>query len=90
MAKGMTQSELATAVGLTRTSITNIEKGRQKLLVHTLLDIALSLDVECARLITFDNVDTSSTALLNIPDNVGEKDRAKIESVILLSKRKGR
>jgi Zn-dependent peptidase ImmA (M78 family) len=29
---------LATAIGLTRTSITNIEKGRQKLLLHTALE----------------------------------------------------
>jgi transcriptional regulator with XRE-family HTH domain len=37
---GLTQEELADAVGLSRTSINNIEKARQKLLVHTLFDIA--------------------------------------------------
>ena len=37
---GRTQEEVARAVSLTRTSLTNIEKGRQKLLVHTFANIA--------------------------------------------------
>lgn len=37
---GLSQSDLALAVGLTRSSISNIEKGRQKMLIHTLLEIA--------------------------------------------------
>lgn len=40
---GLTQEALASLVSLTRTSITNIERGRQKLLVHTLVDIAVAL-----------------------------------------------
>jgi transcriptional regulator with XRE-family HTH domain len=40
---GLSQAELARSIGLTRSSISNIEKGRQKMLVHTLLDIAVSL-----------------------------------------------
>lgn len=42
---GLTQETLASRVSLTRTSVTNIEKGRQKLLVHTLMDIAAALEV---------------------------------------------
>lgn len=38
--RGLTQAQLAQRVSLSRTSITNIEAGRQKLLVHTLLTIA--------------------------------------------------
>jgi transcriptional regulator with XRE-family HTH domain len=41
----VTQEELAQRINLTRTSITNIEKGRQKIQVHTLFDIAAALDV---------------------------------------------
>jgi len=41
----VTQEGLAERVNLTRTSITNIEKGRQKIQVHTLFDIAAALDV---------------------------------------------
>ncbi len=48
---GITQEELARRVGLTRTSITNIERGRQKVLVHTLYAISEALN-------------TSPTALL--------------------------
>ncbi len=33
---GWTQDELAKKVGLTRTSITNIEAGRQRILLHDL------------------------------------------------------
>jgi DNA-binding XRE family transcriptional regulator len=40
---GRTQEDVARAVSLTRTSLTNIEKGRQKLLLHTFADIATFL-----------------------------------------------
>jgi transcriptional regulator with XRE-family HTH domain len=42
---GLTQKDLADKVDLTRTSVTNIELGRQKLLVHTLVEIAEALDL---------------------------------------------
>lgn len=42
---GMTQSELARRVGMTRTSISNIESGRQRLQIHTLYDVARALDI---------------------------------------------
>jgi transcriptional regulator with XRE-family HTH domain len=42
---GMTQGELARLVGMTRTSISNIESGRQKLQIHTLYDVARALEV---------------------------------------------
>jgi len=38
--KSLSQDALASAVGLTRSSISNIEKGRQKPLLHTLIDIS--------------------------------------------------
>jgi transcriptional regulator with XRE-family HTH domain len=47
----LSQSELAAAVGLTRTSIVNIERGRQKILLHTLFDFAEALDVHPGTLI---------------------------------------
>ena len=50
-AAGMAQATLAEAIGLTRTSISNIEKGRQKMLVHTLLDIARALSVQPTELL---------------------------------------
>lgn len=44
--RGLTQMELAEASALTRTSIVNIERGRQRFLVHTLLDLARVLRVD--------------------------------------------
>jgi transcriptional regulator with XRE-family HTH domain len=49
--RGLTQEGLASLVALTRTSITNIEKGRQKLLLHTLVDLATALQVAPADLL---------------------------------------
>lgn len=50
----MNQAELARRVGLSRTSVTNLELGRQSLLVHQLVSIANALGVEPASLITID------------------------------------
>jgi transcriptional regulator with XRE-family HTH domain len=47
----LTQEALAAAVSLTRTSITNIEKGRQNLLVHKLIEIAQVLQIAPADLL---------------------------------------
>lgn len=47
----ITQEALASTVALTRTSIVNIEQGRQQLLLHTLVDIARALQVQPADLI---------------------------------------
>lgn len=41
---GLTQDELAQKVGLTRTSITNIEQGQQKIQIHTLYEMAHALN----------------------------------------------
>lgn len=48
---GLTQAELASAISLSRTSVTNIEKGRQQILLHTLCDLASALQVNPARLL---------------------------------------
>lgn len=50
--RGMTQATLASLVGLTRASIVNIERGRQKFLVHTLVQMARALDIPAAELLS--------------------------------------
>jgi len=50
-AAALTQGLLAQHVGLTRTSITNIERGQQKIQVHTLYAIAEALNVRVATLL---------------------------------------
>lgn len=47
----ITQERVGKAVGLSRTSITNIEKGRQPVLIHLLLKIAGVLNVDHATLL---------------------------------------
>lgn len=44
--KNVTQEELGKRVDLSRTSITNIEKGRQRVLLHQMVEIAQALDAE--------------------------------------------
>ncbi len=51
----LTQEALAKKAALTRTSIINIEKGRQQVLVHTLVDIARALDVPVVDLLLVTN-----------------------------------
>src|SRR5580698_3394394 len=43
-ARGLSQDGLAKAVGLKRPSMSNIERGRQNILLHTFCDIADTLD----------------------------------------------
>jgi transcriptional regulator with XRE-family HTH domain len=54
---GLRQDDLALRVGLSRGSIANIETGRQKMLLHTLIDIARALNVPAVYL--FAGVDSS-------------------------------
>lgn len=48
---GMSQEVLATKVGLSRTSITNIERGRQSVFVHQLFSFAEALGIGPATLL---------------------------------------
>jgi transcriptional regulator with XRE-family HTH domain len=48
---GLTQSELAQRVGVTRNSIASIEKGRQGVLIHTLHSIASALGIPSTSLL---------------------------------------
>jgi transcriptional regulator with XRE-family HTH domain len=57
--RGLTQKALASLVSLTRTSITNIERGKQKLLLHTLVELAEALKLPPSKLLA-DAVDPSS------------------------------
>jgi transcriptional regulator with XRE-family HTH domain len=47
----MTQAELGDRIGLSRTAVTNIECGRQRLLVDQLVEIAEALGVPAAELL---------------------------------------
>jgi len=61
----LTQEALARKASLTRTSIINIEKGRQQILLHTLVDISRALQVPISDLIP--NTDDLEIALRDKP-----------------------
>lgn len=50
-AKGITQEQLARAVGLSRPSVVNIERGKQPLQVHAFVDIARAIGARPSDLI---------------------------------------
>ena len=52
----LTQEELAEKLGMSRTSVTNIERGRQQILVHTLFSIAAALKMQVRQLLPEDEV----------------------------------
>lgn len=47
----VTQAELARLLGLSRTSVANIEAGQQRVMAHNLLDLARALGVPVSKLI---------------------------------------
>jgi len=75
--KRLTQDELASMIGLKRASITNVESGRQQLLVHTLLQIADSLGISPDRFLA----KRPAGAELEMPSNVSASVRNWILTV---------
>lgn len=61
---GLSQEGLAKAIGLKRPSMSNIEKGRQNLLLHTLVDIAEALGTDANALLP----DRRLPAPVKVPD----------------------
>ncbi|WP_171654448.1 helix-turn-helix transcriptional regulator [Paenibacillus foliorum] len=57
--KGLTQQELSDRIRLSRTSITNLENGVQKISLLTLYEICFVLDIEIHRLIPNNIKETS-------------------------------
>ncbi len=51
LALGLNQEELGHQVGLERSSISNVEKGRQRVQLHMLLEFATALDVPATQLL---------------------------------------
>lgn len=62
----LSQAQLAERVGLTRTSITNVERGRQQIQVHTLYAIASALGVRPERLLPTPGQDSA----VNVDDHL--------------------
>jgi transcriptional regulator with XRE-family HTH domain len=63
--RGLSQEGLAKAVGLKRPSMSNIEKGRQNILLHTFCDIAETLGATASMLLPANQARTTSA---DMPD----------------------
>jgi transcriptional regulator with XRE-family HTH domain len=86
--KGITQSKLANTLAFNRTSITNIEKGRQKVLVHTLWDLADALGVPLNSLLP-EQQSSPIENELRLPKNISKEEEKWIRSVLKGSGRHG-
>ena len=77
----LTQEAVASRVSLTRTSIINIEKGKQQLLVHTLVDLARALSVQPGDLLP-DVTQTEPNDLNSLLRDQSKKGRDWIKSSV--------
>ncbi len=79
----LTQEQLANEIDLTRTSVVNIEQGRQHPPLHLLLDIAKVLKVTIEALIPTESAIMTGTVLdADTLKNVSEKDIVKLTSFL--------
>ncbi|MGH7510942.1 MAG: helix-turn-helix transcriptional regulator [Gemmatimonadales bacterium] len=58
----LTQAQLAQRVGMTRSSIANFERGKQRVLLHTLVLMARCLDARVDELLPPDGLDPAGAA----------------------------
>lgn len=81
---GLTQEKVARAARLTRTSLTNIEKGRQKLLLDTFVDVAAFLGQSGSQMLS--KIETrmaqQPSSRARVPANLPSKAQAQIASII--------
>lgn len=83
---GLTQAELASLISLSRTSVTNIELGRQHILLHTLYDMASALGREVTDLMPEMKPESREDLTERIPDGLDEREREWIESLVSTTK----
>lgn len=68
---GMTQATLASRTGMLRTTITNIERGRQGVMAHQVVRLATALGVEAAGLLPR-SVESEQANEGAVPDRIQE------------------
>ncbi|NNN19728.1 MAG: helix-turn-helix transcriptional regulator [Acidimicrobiaceae bacterium] len=82
----LTQENLASLVGLSRTSVVNIERGRQKVLAHVLVRLAHALHMELSDLAQESKEDFKIEELLQ---HLPESTQAFVRSAVGPGKSKG-
>lgn len=85
--RGLSQEGLAKAIGLKRPSMSNIEKGRQNILLHTFCDIIETLDIKAHALLPERGMPHSA----NMPDltSYSKEVREFVEAAIKPGKKEG-
>jgi transcriptional regulator with XRE-family HTH domain len=86
--RGLRQQDLAAALSMARTSIANIEAGRQRLLAHMLLDLAWVLKVDLAELLHGHR--PSGAAPISPPPGLTPEEQEWFEDVAQAGLRKAR
>jgi len=79
--KRITQAGLAVAIGLSRTSIVNIEKGRHAVQLHVAANIARSLDISVIALLPEQNL-PPGTLVVSELNKLSPPTRQWVERVI--------
>jgi transcriptional regulator with XRE-family HTH domain len=80
--RGLTQEALSSLVALSRTSVTNIERGRQKFLLHTLRDIANALQVPMASLLPIERASAPEPQIDDLLKDRSTEERNWIKSAL--------
>lgn len=83
----MTQDELARRVGLSRTSISNIEHGRQRIQVHILWTMASALGVPAQQLLPTPSMNAQTAFQGDLPNEFLPAERDWVERVLTEKRR---
>ncbi len=81
--RGLSQLDLAQRIGLQRTSVTNIEAGKQKIQLHTLFNVAHALGISPESLLPLDDiVDTEMIDKQLQEQNIDSEEQMWIKRVL--------
>ena len=81
---GMTQSQLAQRLEISRASLANIETGRQSVLIHNLYSIANAIDLSPESLLPAVKVESakSDPEIIELPGDLKSDQKKQIELAI--------
>jgi transcriptional regulator with XRE-family HTH domain len=79
---GLTQDQLAERIALARTSITNIERGRQKILLHQLFQLAESMGVSPEAILPTSQPEPSPHVDEKLPRSLNAREREWVQRVV--------
>jgi transcriptional regulator with XRE-family HTH domain len=74
----LSQGELAQTLGLSRSTLANIESGRQRILVHQMLALAAALETTVAELLPL----PQATKAISLPKNLNDVQAAQVTNFI--------